>query len=124
MNRATSGSENGERPAPQRTAFCVLYRFVVRPGMEEAFVAAWREVTDAVGEQRGGLGSRLHLSDDGVWVAYAQWPDRATWERSRALGTPAPDASARMAEAIESHLPPLPLEPRADLLQPCQAGTD
>lgn len=23
---------------------------------------------------------RLHESDQGTWIAYAQWPDRAHWE--------------------------------------------
>lgn len=103
-------------------SFCVIYRFRVRPEMADPFVSAWSRLTHAIRERHGGLGSRLHLGDDGVWVAYAQWPSRETWERARQLATPDPDASEVMAAAIEERLPPLYLEPRIDLLEDCEVG--
>lgn len=27
------------------------------------------------------MGARLHLDDDGKWIAYAQWPDRHSWQQ-------------------------------------------
>ena len=107
---------------PDRATFCVVYRFRIRAGTEDAFVEAWSRLTRLIRDERGGLGSRLHRSDDGDWVAYAQWPDRATWERSSALGTPDADASRVLAASIETRLPPLLLDPRADLLTPCPAA--
>lgn len=104
------------------TEFCVIYRFRVAPDKEDSFVRAWSELTHAIRDQRGGLGSRLHLGEDGVWVAYAQWPDRETWERSRSLETPAPAASEAMADAVEEQFPPLYLEPKVDLLELSDAG--
>lgn len=103
------------------TRFCVLYRFKVRPAMEADFIDGWRRLTAAIRDLRGGLGSRLHRSEDGWWVAYAQWPDRATWQRAQAAEAPADaDAAARMSAAIEERLPPLLLTPEIDLLEPCR----
>jgi quinol monooxygenase YgiN len=101
------------------TSFCVIYRFKVRAGQEDTFRDAWRRLTEAIRDRSGGLGSRLHRSDDGWWIAYAQWPDRAAWERARGNPIPADaEAQERMAGAIEERLPPLLLEPHDDLLVP------
>lgn len=105
-----------------QTSFCVLYRFRVHPDQEDAFVRAWTQLTHAIREHRSGLGSRLHRAEDGVWVAYAQWPSRETWEDARGLETPDPAASEVLAAAIEERFPPLYLEPKVDLLEPCEAA--
>ena len=100
-----------------RAGFAVIYRFRVREDREDAFRAGWRRLTEAIREHRGGLGSRLHRADDGTWVAYAQWPDRESWERSREMESADAEASRQMADAIEESLPPILLEPRIDLLE-------
>ena len=100
------------------TKFCVIYTFKVRPGMEDSFMEGWSRVTEAIRETRGGMGSRLHKSDNGWWVAYAQWPDRQTWESSQtAQESPDSKASTLMTEAIEDRLQPILLEPVIDLLE-------
>lgn len=97
--------------------FCVIYKFKVRPGMEESFIKGWSHLTEAIRETRGGMGSRLHKSDNGWWVAYAQWPDRQTWESAQtAYESPDTEASNLMTEAIEDRVPPILLEPIIDLL--------
>jgi len=96
--------------------FAVIYRWRLAPGTEAAFCDAWAEVTLAIGRDRGGLGSRLHRGDDGIWLAYAQWPDRASWEAARALPPAESAASAAMDACIVERLPPILLEPVADLL--------
>lgn len=73
-------------------------------------------MTAEIRDRRGGLGSRLHLADDGCWVAYAQWPDRATWERSQATNTVDAEAARMMADSIEERLPPILMETSIDLL--------
>ena len=86
--------------------------------MEESFIEGWSRLTEAIRETRGGMGSRLHKSDDGWWVAYAQWPDRQTWESSQtAYESPDIEASNLMTEAIEDREPPILLEPIIDLLE-------
>ena len=103
--------------------FCVLYRFRVRPGEEAAFVAAWAELTHAIRDQRGGLGSRLHRDDDGTFVAYAQWPDRASWEHAQALPSVDPDASERLSRTLVESFPPILLTPDTDLLERLEASS-
>lgn len=98
--------------------FAVIYRWRLRPGQENAFTEAWAQVTHAIRDQCGGLGSRLHKTDDGVWLAYAQWPSRAMWDAA-SLTDPALQAARRqMRDAIAETLPDIPLTPVADLLVP------
>jgi hypothetical protein len=62
--------------------FAVIYRWKLVPGREAMFEEGWRAGTVAIAREFGGWGSRLHRGEDGVAVAYAQWPDRATWENA------------------------------------------
>jgi quinol monooxygenase YgiN len=101
-----------------RVGFAVIYRWKLKPGKEEIFAPAWARLTRAIRDERGGLGSRLHRDDDGVWTAYAQWPDRRTWEAAREMESPDPAASAAMGEAVGESFPPLLLDPVRDLLVP------
>lgn len=110
MSRSPHGSAD--------IGFCVLYRFRLKQGAESEFRGAWAKVTRAIRNQRGGLGSRLHLGDDGLWYAYAQWPDRASWEASSRMGAADEDASRAMSAAIEESFAPIALEPMDDLLSP------
>lgn len=60
--------------------FCAVYQWKVKSGKEDEFRDTWRIITEAIFNQHGSYGSRLHESDQGTWIAYAQWPDRAHWE--------------------------------------------
>jgi hypothetical protein len=62
--------------------FAVIYRWQVVPGLEAQFEEGWRRGTERISQEFGGWGSRLHKAADGVYVAYAQWPDEATWKRA------------------------------------------
>jgi len=106
-----------------RAGFCVVYRFKVRAGLEAEFQAAWATLTRAYKRDRGGLGSRLHRTEDGLWVAYAQWPNRQMWAESRALGPPDHAAGEAMARTVEARLEPLLMEPVNDLLEPVPIDT-
>jgi quinol monooxygenase YgiN len=101
---------------PGSPRFAVIYRWRLRPGTEAAFRDAWAEVTAAIRRDRGGLGSRLHRADDGSWLAYAQWPDRASWETAQSLPSADAIASSAMTRCIMERLPPILLETVADLL--------
>ena len=79
-------------------------------------MAAWETLTQGIRAGRGGLGSRLHRAEDGTWVAYAQWPDRATWERFQDMESVDAQASADLSEAVLERFDPVLLEPIRDLL--------
>jgi quinol monooxygenase YgiN len=98
--------------------FIALYRWKLKPGKEDQFREAWSEVTLAIRETCGSLGSRLHRSEDGTWVAYAQWPSKELWERERPLDDGAAAARQRMRDAVEESLPSLYLTVSDDYLVP------
>lgn len=54
--------------------FIVLYRWRIRPGLEDQFVEGWTRVSRVYQKQRGSLGARLHRGSDGVWYSYAILP--------------------------------------------------
>lgn len=62
--------------------FIAIYRFKVKKNNEEIFIEAWEDLTKLIYRHEGSLGSRLHKSDSNEFIAYAQWPDRATWKNS------------------------------------------
>ncbi|GGS23105.1 antibiotic biosynthesis monooxygenase family protein [Streptomyces nojiriensis] len=93
--------------------FAVIYRWRLRPGMEQQFADGWHRVTAAIHAQCGSYGSRLHRADDGTWVAYARWPDEAARERCAA---PDPQGVAMMVEAIAERLPETRMQLVDDML--------
>jgi heme-degrading monooxygenase HmoA len=97
-----------------RAEFSVLYRWRVKPELEQEFIRAWSVATDAF-KTVGALGSRLHRTDDGELVAYAEWPSRETWETARGASPVDAQTGAVMREATVS-FEMLPLTPVADLL--------
>ena len=96
--------------------FVVIYRWRLHPGKERQFQQAWERATPLLIRHRGALGSRLHKSADGTWVAYAQWPSRQSWEQSRVQPAVDPEASRQMLEAEAESFAPILLAPVADFL--------
>jgi heme-degrading monooxygenase HmoA len=98
--------------------FIAVYRWKLKEGQEGRFREGWRRRTEEIYRKCGSLGSRLHRAEDGTWVAYAQWPDRATWES--AAGVPVEDAGASelMRESAETSYPSAYMEVAEDLLMP------
>lgn len=99
-----------------RTGFAVVYQWRVRVGMESQFRSAWEDLTAFLREHRGALGSRLHRTDNGTIVAYAQWPDQATWERSCAHHQEDAELSRRLLDAVEETWSPMFLTTVSDRL--------
>ncbi|HUP91967.1 MAG TPA: antibiotic biosynthesis monooxygenase family protein [Solimonas sp.] len=89
------------------TGFAVIYQWRIRAGKEAQFQQAWEKLTGLLRTERGARGSRLHRTDYGSWVAYAQWPDRATWERSCALHKLDEALSKQMLDAVEETWAPM-----------------
>lgn len=82
--------------------FVVVYRWRLRAGFEETHRAGWRAVTESIRRAYGTGGSRLHRDADGAFIAYAVWPDEATFERARAAPSVGSDEDReRMREGLE-----------------------
>ena len=62
--------------------FVVLYSFTVKQNCEKQFINAWETLTALIYQYEGSLGSRLHHEQQHTYIAYAQWPDKLTWEHS------------------------------------------
>lgn len=94
--------------------FIVLYRWKLKVGQEARFQEGWLRRTREIYQEGGSLGSRLHRAEDGTWYAYAQWPDKKTWEAERTVRDQ--EARTMMLESIESSFPYVCMEAMADLL--------
>jgi hypothetical protein len=62
--------------------FAVLYRGFVLPGKEQEYKKNWKIVADYFIAERGALGSTLHKTVDGQFLAYSRWPDKSTRDAS------------------------------------------
>lgn len=62
--------------------FAVIYRNYIKEGQDEVFQQAWSEVANYFVQHRGAIGSCLHRSSDGLWIAYSRWPDKKTRDAS------------------------------------------
>lgn len=97
------------------TGIVILYRWRLRPGHEAQFKETWSVVTRSLIEH-GSLGSRLHVGNDGLWYAYAQWPsaEARTAAFAQALGVD--EAQRAMADAVSEHFPEIVLASSVDHL--------
>lgn len=96
--------------------FCVIYRWRIKPELEDQFIENWAAVTRFYIENRGGLGSRLHRGEDGLFYAYAQWQSSEAREKAF-KNVPEMPEREKMREAIEESFPEIRLEAVEDLLQ-------
>ena len=62
--------------------FAVIYQGYVKSGKEEEYKQAWHKVASYFLERRGAIGSCLHRTKDGLWVAYSRWPNQSTRDSS------------------------------------------
>jgi hypothetical protein len=63
--------------------FCILYKCIAKPGCEDPIRHHWSAVTLWFYRHAGSLGSRLHRTSTGEYIAYAQWQIRTQWEQHR-----------------------------------------
>ena len=102
--------------------FVAVYWWRVHPGKEEQFRSAWRRGTEHITRLYGSHGSRLHRETDGRFVAYAEWPDRDSWDRAFAARMAYDDPETRpafvaaIAETPPGNLPAFTMEVTDDLL--------
>ncbi len=62
--------------------FAVIYKFKLQEHQEELYKHHWYKITNYFIKSRGAIGSCLHKGEDGIWVAYSRWPDKATRDAS------------------------------------------
>ena len=99
--------------------FIAIYRWKIKPGMEKQFQESWHTRTETIYRECGSLGSRLHLMEDGTWLAYAQWPGKEKWE---SVPKNEDDARRKMTECIATDYPALFMTVVDDLLQSSRFG--
>ena len=97
--------------------FVALYRWKVKEGRARDFREGWRQRTKEIYRQAGSLGSRLHQAEDGTWVAYAQWPDRQTYDAAQNVPVIDSEARTMFRESIEEAYPDIYMNVADDLLQ-------
>ncbi len=79
--------------------FIAIYSFKTHPGKEAQFVKAWEDLTRLIYQFENSLGSRLHKKAEHHYIAYAQWPNRATWENA---GKNLPDSAGEIRALMKS----------------------
>lgn len=95
--------------------FCVIYRWRIKPELEEQFVESWSEITKVLIKDFAGKGSRLHRGEDNLFYAYAQWNSEE--DRKKAFKNfPKTSVSEEMRKAIIESFPEIKLESISDFL--------
>jgi hypothetical protein len=94
--------------------FAVIYRWRLHPGLEQDFIANWRQITEF------GItgGSSLFKDADGCWVAIARWSSRDARDRVFAELTSEvldPVVRERASQAVIERFPDQELESVLDL---------
>jgi heme-degrading monooxygenase HmoA len=56
----------------------VIYKSSVYPEREKEFQQVWRKVANYFVTHCGALGSHLHKTENGEWIAYSRWPNKET----------------------------------------------
>ena len=98
--------------------FTVIYKFKIKPDKIQQFEENWTELTKLIYNNQGSLGSRLHKSDGLNYIAYAQWPNKETWESEwNNMPEHAKEISRKMKEACETRETIFELEVVIDLLK-------
>lgn len=62
--------------------FAVIYQGYLKAGRESEYQKAWNMVAQYFVQHRGAIGSCLHRTSEGLWVAYSRWPDKKTRDAS------------------------------------------
>ena len=62
--------------------FAVIYRGFVKLDSEAQYQHYWKRIATYFVNERGALGSTLHKTNEGMWVAYSKWPNKAARDSS------------------------------------------
>jgi heme-degrading monooxygenase HmoA len=107
--------------------FAVIYRVYLKPGKEQEYQRLWNQIASYFVQYRGALGSCLHRTEEGLWVAYSRWPSKAvrdaSWPKEREPSEELPEDMRKAIIAIkdcadeERKMEEIHLEVVADLLE-------
>lgn len=108
----------------KQSGFAVIYHGYIKPGRESDYENAWSLVAQYFVEHRGAIGSCLHRTAEGLWVAYSRWPDEktrdASWSgddaSSKGLPSDVYNAVLTIKDCIEQKLPDICMEVVNDIL--------
>jgi quinol monooxygenase YgiN len=78
--------------------FAVIYSFQTKSSQETKFEESWKALTELIYAYEGSLGSRLHKQSANKFIAYAQWPDKETWQNS---GDKLPETAIPIRQAMK-----------------------
>ncbi len=59
-----------------QATFAVIYRGYLKQGMEEEYKNYWNKIASFFIKFRGAIGSCLHKTEEGMWLAYSKWPSK------------------------------------------------
>lgn len=62
--------------------FSIIYSFKIHENKQDEFIHCWTELTHLIYKFEGSFGSRLHQVSENFFIAYAQWPDKKTFDQS------------------------------------------
>ena len=79
---ASAYAQNQTQTEGQVPMFAVIYQTYLKPGKEAEYQQHWRKIATYFVEQRGAIGSCLHRTPEGIWVAYSRWPSKALRDAS------------------------------------------
>lgn len=107
--------------------FAVIYRGYLKEGKEEEYQRLWRKIAKYFMASRGAIGSCLHRTEDGMWVAYSRWPSKkardAAWpgknDPSRELPADIRETILAIKDCVDEtrSLPEIAMEVVDDLLR-------
>lgn len=62
--------------------FSVIYPGFLKPKKESLYHASWHQIAGHFVKECGALGSALHQTETGEWIAYSRWPDQKTRDKA------------------------------------------
>ncbi len=94
-------SNSQQTDEKSKSNFAVIYRGYLKPGRESDYQNAWQCVAQYFIKCRGAIGSCLHRTSDGMWIAYSRWPDQKTRDASwPGKDAPSKELPQKVREAV------------------------
>ncbi len=82
--------------------YAIVIEFRVKESCERDFIRYWNQTTQYFLAHHGSLGSRLHKSENGMYVAYAFWPDKITYDSAHKGGHDCPSREKMRGTLVDS----------------------